>query len=62
MLMPEVAFCLDTVLLLSACDIEDTLKPRKGRHGLLAADELVTDQGSVSRRGRWVCSRQRQKS
>lgn len=62
MLMPEVAFCLDTVLLLSACDIEDTLKPRKGRDGLLAADELVTDQGSVSRRGRWVCSRQRQKS
>lgn len=33
LLMPEVAFCLDTVLLLSARDIEDTLKPRKGRDG-----------------------------
>lgn len=28
------------MLLLSARDIEDTLKPRKGRDGLLAADEL----------------------
>lgn len=54
--------CLDTVLLLSACDIEDTLKPRKGRGWLLAADELMTDQGSVSRRGRRVCSLEQHKS
>lgn len=43
--------CLDTVLLLSAPDIEDTLMPRKVRGGHLPADELMTNKGSVSQRG-----------
>lgn len=48
--------CWETVLLLSAPVIGDTLNATKGRGGHLPGGELTSDKRSVSQRGLWICA------